>query len=613
MLATVSYERRLEIWEELRKAAKKRPGSLAPDRFTIDLILLPLIQRTEEKEKKDNSGKQQCWQQPELESVLDTFVAHHSAAIVRDAFSAFMNTLVQNGKLTYARRLFDLYIVPCLRGGGGGSGDDEEEDELLDRLLESRQRPDTRHFNILIDGYRREAMNAAIAAASSAVAITNNVDEDTQQSTAPINKSSSSSSSSLAASDQQDNTSNTKTNLILQAKDFTRQEQAARAEGQKLFRRMNLAGISPDPYTLTSMMGLCDSTEEVVQLLVNPLYERWISAAVVRSAMTACGQLGNPGLACVLFDSYYSQPRINQPNSPRLWNVLLNALSDSAEQDNPLIQIDTPAAKLFLERSNSRNNNNEIKNTIEADSISELVQGKTCTDAVREVLHLMNDPDLRPWGPPPDAQTYCVAAAALQYAPETGPDLAMELFRNATSKGVSADGRFVNAIFRCFGDDINQALIAWKSDIRRACIMHETSSPSSPNRSTNKNLIAAYNGLLHVCGRAQRPDVGVRLVYAMNREGIEPNEVSLNNYRAGKRLGTRLMGIKTATLSSSQQQQQQQQQRPQRTFGGGQFPKLTLPKLNMVQQYENILYVECTKYNQYNKRMSKDQRVRIIV
>ena len=41
---------------------------------------------------------------------------------------------------------------------------------------------------------------------------------------------------------------------------------------------------------------------------------------------------------------------------------------------------------------------------------------------------------------------------------------------------------------------------------------------------------------MHVCGRAERPDIGVRLAYAMIREGIEPNEITLNNYRAGKRL-----------------------------------------------------------------------------
>ena len=189
-----------------------------------------------------------------------------------------------------------------------------------------------------------------------------------------------------------------------------------------------------------------------------------------------------------------------------------------------------------------------------------------------------------------DSQTFCVAASALQLGP-TDASLATALFRNATSIGIPADGRFINAVMRCFDDDIDAALLSWKEEIRPRCLAFENrerTKPLSTSRPTGKNLLAAYNGLLYVCGRALRPNVAVRLVYAMKKEGLVANENSLNSYHAGKRL---------ANNSS---------------IGTG-FRSRLARKLKLIDPYESILYVECTKYNSNDRRRTGEQRVRIIL
>lgn len=508
LIATNSYHRRLEIYEELGQA------NLVPDRYTLDLLLLPMLLLE----------KENMWEQ-----LLGLFITRHSDGIVRDAFSSFLNTLVQNGKLEYAQHLFDTYIASQWDSGNTPKGQSR-----ISCLADSR------HFNVLIDGYRRQAENAAIAAASKAV--------------------------SLDSDNDVNNSDNAGNDALSEAEYFAQEAQLARAQGRTLFRTMKRASVLPDVYTLTSMMGLCECPVEVVDLLMNPKWQNRTAPAVIRSAITASGQLGDAGLACALFDRFAPMDKFVE-TSPRLWNVLLGALADCAEKSNGVVELDSAATMELLKYSSSPD---VVSSKF---SISKTLQGKTCTNAVKYLMtHL---------GGMANSQSYCVAAAALQYDPDSGPDLAMSLFRNATNYGIPADGRFVNAIFRCFGDKIDDALLQWKSELRQACLQHESSLRNERLLSDDappKNLVAAYNGLIHVCGRAQRPDIAVRLVYAMNREGIEPNDVTLNNYRGGKRLG------KQPTTAV-----------PRRSS------LLSLP--NMVRQYENVLYVECTKYNQYNKRM----------
>jgi len=97
--------------------------------------------------------------------------------------------------------------------------------------------------------------------------------------------------------------------------------------------------------------------------------------------------------------------------------------------------------------------------------------------------------------------------------------------------------------------------------------------------------LVAYNGLLYVSGRALRPDIAVRLVYAMSKEGLAANENSLNSYRSGKRLADDGTGFRSRLAR----------------------------RLKLIDPYESILYVECTKYDSNDRRRTGEQRVRIIV
>lgn len=293
--------------------------------------------------------------------------------------------------------------------------------------------------------------------------------------------------------------------------------------------------------------------------------------------MTAFGDLGDASSALWLFSKF-------SPRSTRTWNVLLGTLAKVAESGASLVVKPTAsnAARRFQDSTTIRFSNKEF---------TYLQQGTTLVQVVRLLLDAMcgNGQINGLNAPTADSQTFCVAASALQYGP-TGASLATGIFRNATKLGISADGRFVNAVLRCFGDEIDAALAAWRDEIRPKCLAFEKrarSTPLPPGRSTGKNLVASYNGLLYVCGRALRPDIALRLVYAMNKEGLEPNENSLNSYRSGRRV-------------------------PKAESTGG-FRSSLEQKLKLVDPYESLLFIECTKYDRNDRRRAGDQRVRIIL
>ena len=100
------------------------------DKYTIDLLLLPLIR----------SGRV-----GDVEYLLDNFIKRNSESAVSNAFTAFLLTVVAGGELSTARALFEMYILPTLSpvvfGDAGG----------MMRMV----RPTTRHFNALIEGYRK--------------------------------------------------------------------------------------------------------------------------------------------------------------------------------------------------------------------------------------------------------------------------------------------------------------------------------------------------------------------------------------------------------------------------------------------------------------------------
>ena len=45
------------------------------------------------------------------------------------------------------------------------------------------------------------------------------------------------------------------------------------------------------------------------------------------------------------------------------------------------------------------------------------------------------------------------------------------------------------------------------------------------------NLAPVYDCLMYVCGRALRPDIGLKVVYAVRQQGIDVTEVSPNAYK----------------------------------------------------------------------------------
>lgn len=190
--------------------------------------------------------------------------------------------------------------------------------------------------------------------------------------------------------------------------------------------------------------------------------------------------------------------------------------------------------------------------------------------------------------PPANSQTYCVGASALQYSASNASSV-LGLFREANEKGFASDGRFLNAVIRGYGDNTAAALQDWKKEIRQACVTENNRTFSSKNqirRNKAENLFASYNGLLHVCGRSFKPEIALRVVYAMKKEGLEANEVSLNSYKSGKRI----RGHNDVGPASD-----------------------ILQKLKLANVYESLLEVECLKYDQYDRRRKGEQRVRIIV
>ncbi|CAJ1951580.1 unnamed protein product [Cylindrotheca closterium] len=457
----------------------------------------------------------------DLQSMVDQFLTDKSERDKSKALAAFLVTLVQQENIESARNLFDR----C----------------ALDESSVSSVTPCTRHFNILLDGYSKIAQ---LSLSKDQLALIQKTLE---------------------------NPSGTFDNL-----DLDPTKVAALTQGRELCRKVVSFGVEQDPYTLSSMISLCISSDEIIELMNGSTAS--LSPAVIRCAITYLGRLGDPSQACRVFDQFAFQSYNN-----RVWNVLLGALSEGAKQGNSILDINSTISSK--------------RHVLEGKGISSLVDGLTCADAAQTLLSAMNGMREGVEAPKPNSQSYCLVAASASQIESVDPSIAMSLFRNATSDGIPADGRFVNAVLRCFGGNLEQAVKFWKEEMRMACIEHESRSRTRaiPNsRRPKKNLIAAYNGLLYVCGRAIRPDTAVRVAYAMRKEGLEPNEISLNGYKAGKRQQEELDGHKDTN------------------YNLGAWFKF-LPKPNMIQQYESLLYVECTKYNPDNRRTSNDRRVRIIL
>ena len=111
----------LRIWDEeirgsARQEANKDATTLRADRYTIDFLLLPML----------NSGRDQ-----EFYDLLDSFLQRSSAKVGSHVLSALLITLVSHDSLDMAQTLWTTYVRE--RG-----------------LVEAR----TRHYNILLEGYK---------------------------------------------------------------------------------------------------------------------------------------------------------------------------------------------------------------------------------------------------------------------------------------------------------------------------------------------------------------------------------------------------------------------------------------------------------------------------
>ncbi|MGK3743521.1 MAG: hypothetical protein ACI90V_010379, partial [Bacillariaceae sp.] len=599
------------------------------DSFTIDLVLMPLIQadrkkdlfrlidqwmvmvnrqHTKPKDQRKNRGKSD--HQQLTEPAERTF---------KNALSAFFITLVQrNGDAHTARELWDrymvLYIDTAVHSNDDNNGNDDTGTSTAPTIGRTTNivPPEQRHYNILLDGYARLVDRARDEQEHDVMSSLSSDDDEESDPNIKM-----ASTRTMEADSDYDYDS-----IYASAKHYRDIQDQAIQDGQDLFallmahqqQRNSRNKVGPDAYTRSTMIRLCRTGAEVQYLLerasaatstastASKTDRTYLPRAVVRAAVTTCGRLGDPTMACIIFDQYMFTPEGSNSNNDRriysnyrAFNVLLGALAAGAKMENPKIEVIEPKTTEGEQETSST-------------SFLSQINGLTCLEAVIFILNLMTAKN---------SQTYCVAASALQYATieeskslshaisggisnddDNNTSLALQIFRIASRAGIQADGRFVNAIFRCYGDDIGGALDGWKKEIRKATTQNEDRRNQKESKSgmKNKNMLAAYNGLLYVCGRAERPDIAVRIVYAMkNKEGLEPSENPYNNYRSGKR----------TRLSLIAQNKQQVGQR-------GLVAKL-LPKLDMVGQYENVLYVECKQYDARDRRTENEKKVRIIV
>jgi len=534
-------------------------STVKPDRYTINFILKPFI----------NAGRRD-----EIWSLLRDFHMKNAGSnnkIVFSAFEAFLSTIVNTGEIEFAREIFEAFFLPHQKQKKRMQlsqmmvmkEDNQQLKEEDVTSTDARKRrpgmsyprgpiaprshltPRTRHFNILLGGYTK-VYQSALSKIGRSYTLPSNSDD-----------------------------------LPEDGKNVANITMPDIEKAYELLDIMLDIGVPLDSFSVSSLMALPSTPEKITALLIRIEPEMMVelNPAAYRSIITAYGKAGDASSACWMFEEM-TQIHQNQGRNIESWNTLLGALSKGCVGDNGDDALDILGSNAARAR---RNLQSQAKSGAPKNQFISLISGVTCIDASTSVLDSMRNRIVIPQGnraPRPNSQSYCLVTSAVSESgsSETSKK-GLDLFRKAMSEGVSADGRFLNAVLRCFGDDIEGALAAWKSDVGPAAAAYEQVS-SSKNTKQGTNLIAAYNGLMHVCGRAIRPDVATRIVYAMTKAKAEPTEVTLNSYFAGKRLELgetddgRNMGLRN--------------------------------------QYESLLAVECTKYSSKDKRQANDRKIRII-
>eukprot|EP00557_Chaetoceros_sp_GSL56_P011126 CAMPEP_0176480672 /NCGR_PEP_ID=MMETSP0200_2-20121128/2401_1 /TAXON_ID=947934 /ORGANISM="Chaetoceros sp., Strain GSL56" /LENGTH=870 /DNA_ID=CAMNT_0017876805 /DNA_START=314 /DNA_END=2926 /DNA_ORIENTATION=- len=492
---------------------------LVPDRYTIEMVLVPLVKQ----------GRIAT-----VMRMLQSFCSYDhqkSQYSLQNAFSTFLLALVKDGEIDAARAIFDRFLLsPSL----------EQSDSTMDFVSMAQGerdgtkiqlvllKPITRHFNALFEGYR-------------------NLND-------PYKYSHMTTSSSVSP----------------------------REHARNLFHHMRAMNVSPDSFTLTLLMSMQNSTEEITETWndIMDISDFILQPPVFHSLITAYGKVGDASSACYVFNKMILIDCLSHASNS--WCVLLSALSKaSSSNSREIIQCNTCSGNdLKIDMMNVN------EKPFRGKDLVDLVDGYTFPQAAKIILDLMSSSYSKGYKdiiPRPNSQAYCSVASALSHMDGVGPGLAMGMFKNATVNGQRVDGRFLNAIIRCYGDNITSAVDAWKNEFRPTVLNSFTEEIDRSSRNFQKsrvykNLVASYHGLIYVAGRAYRPDIALRLVYAMRKEGVEPTEAALNTYNSGAR-----------------------------------ERKDDIAKVKLHGQYENLLLVECAKYDSKDKRRQADQRIRIIL
>lgn len=535
----------LRLVEEIMSSSNIRP-----DVYTIDLALVPLV-------RAGKLGKV-LELLTEFESLEATDRVDRNRYV--DALGCFLTTLVKANELDFARTLFDSYVLPLIPEEPSNPADllpqinSESEPVPIGKIKTAESRrlaAFTVHFNTMIEGYRR--FNSYLAEHSTDVD-DNVIDED-----------------------------NSASSKILTA-NGRKKSVDPRRSAFDLFDMMISRGICPDAYTVTSMVGLQKDSVGLSKLWARSINEFQVrmTPIIYNAFITAYGKVGDPSSAAWAFYKFLSIQ--SQGGRRKSWNIFLGSLSNGSRKlGADELDVFSSIAALGLEgvldepgkRGDTKNDSAK-----KATDIMSQIKGMDCAQAGRYILDKMT---ASKEFPSPDSQSYCLVATAMFHV-GASPEDAIQLFRDALESGAAPDGRLVNACIRCYGDQVDKALLAWKNEMRSAVLAHEnrkrlSSSESFPKK-RKKNLVAAYNGLLYVCGKAGRPDIALRLAYAMNKEGVEPNETSYNSYIKGKEDRTE---------------------------------KETAMMRILANQHESLLQVECVKYDTRDKRRENERRIRIIL
>jgi len=447
---------------------------------------------------------------------------------VSNAYTTFLLALVKGGEVECARFILDTYIISQSKTSHVDVSNRDDVDDNLKKSIVLPS-PSSRHFNCVIEGY------CAVMKGKKSYPDTNK---------SPLE------------------------------------------HATFLFKTMTSMNVIPDAYTVTMMMGLQNSSTGVTTLWKEVMMDLKIGMTVpiFNSMMTSYGRVNDPSSACFVFDYMMKRNRLNRSHNS--WNVLLSSLSKSSlNKSDDKIQCMTSNASSFHQL---HENDRQVGLLPGNRNFSDFVDGLSSIKAAKSIFDVMKsgsegNPEFR-FIPSPNAQSYCLIASTLSHG-ECEIKYAMDIYDDAKARGIYPDGRFLNAILRCYGDRVEDAINVWKSELRKSAISYDKQRNFTPqtNIQRKENLIVTYHGLFHVAGRAGRADIALQLAYAMNKDGIEPTETAINCYNAGSK--RRLI------------------------VGGGSGKNNPM----MMKQYENLLAIECTKYDQNDKRRATEKRLKIII